>query len=101
MQLRAYAKRPSWRTSRAAAERGGALTDDAVTVNGRVIEGGTPLDALADVGVKGDKIGVIAKQPITGKETINANYRGVATVTKTMLRTNVGSKWAKQAGSGR
>ena len=45
---------------------------DLVILNGRVMDPGTMLDAVRNVGVKDSKIAVITTDKIKGKEAINA-----------------------------
>ena len=51
---------------------------DLVILNGRVMDPETGLDAVRNVGIKGDKIDVITEQPIQGKKTIDAAGHVVA-----------------------
>jgi N-acyl-D-glutamate deacylase len=45
---------------------------DIVVANGRVIDPESGLDAVSNVGIKGDKIAIVTEDPISGKETIDA-----------------------------
>ena len=45
---------------------------DTVITGGRVIDPETGLDAVRNVGIKGDKIAAVTEEPIEGKETIDA-----------------------------
>ncbi len=45
---------------------------DLVILNGRVVDPETGLDAIRNVGVRGDKIAAITKKTIVGKRTVNA-----------------------------
>ena len=45
---------------------------DIVIAYGRVIDPETGLDAVRNVGIKGDKIAAVTEESITGKETIDA-----------------------------
>jgi len=45
---------------------------DVVITGGRVIDPETKLDAVRNVGIKGDKIAAVTEDPIQGKETIDA-----------------------------
>ena len=51
---------------------------DLVIFNGRVMDPESGLDAVRNVGIKGDKIDIITEQPIQGKETIDAAGHVVA-----------------------
>ena len=51
---------------------------DLVILNGRVMDPETGYDAVANVGVKNDRIAVITKDKITAKETIDATGHVVA-----------------------
>ena len=46
---------------------------DLVILNGRVMDPETMFDDIANVGIKNDKIAIITKQKIKGKETIDAS----------------------------
>jgi hypothetical protein len=49
------------------------MTDhDIVIIGGRVIDPETGLDAVRNVGIKGEKIAAVTEEPIQGKETIDA-----------------------------
>jgi N-acyl-D-glutamate deacylase len=51
---------------------------DVVITGGRVIDPETGLDAVRNVGVKGDKIAAVTEKEIEGKETIDAKGHVVA-----------------------
>jgi hypothetical protein len=51
---------------------------DLVITGGRVIDPETGLDAVRNVGIKGDKIAAVTKEAIQGKETIDASGYVVA-----------------------
>lgn len=51
---------------------------DLVITGGRVIDPETGLDAVRNVGIKGDKIAAVTKEAIQGKETIDATGHVVA-----------------------
>jgi N-acyl-D-aspartate/D-glutamate deacylase len=53
-------------------------TYDVVLANGRVIDPETGLDAVRNVGIKGDKIAAVTEESITGKEIIDATGHVVA-----------------------
>jgi imidazolonepropionase-like amidohydrolase len=63
---------------------------DIVLANGRVIDPESGLDAVRNVGIKGDKIAVVSEDPISGKETINATGHVVAPGFIDMHQHNVG-----------
>ena len=46
---------------------------DLVILNGRVMDPGSKLDAVRNVGVKNGKIAIVTKRSIKGRETINAS----------------------------
>ena len=56
----------------------GALANDLVILNGRVIDPETMFDSVANVAVKDGRIVAITKEPITGKQTIDAKGHIVA-----------------------
>jgi len=51
---------------------------DVVILNGRVMDPETNFDAVRNIGIKDDRIAVITKDEITGKETIDATGHVVA-----------------------
>ena len=55
-----------------------ALANDLVILNGRVMDPETLFDSVANVAVKDGRIVAITKEPITGKETIDAKGHIVA-----------------------
>ena len=57
--------------SRVTAKQGDPV--DIVLANGRVIDPETRLDAVRNVGIKGDKIAAVAEKAIQGKQTIDAS----------------------------
>jgi hypothetical protein len=63
---------------------------DIVVANGRVIDPESGLDAVRNVGIKGDKIAVVTEDPISGKETIDATGHVVAPGFIDMHQHNVG-----------
>jgi imidazolonepropionase-like amidohydrolase len=51
---------------------------DLATLNGRVMDPETMYDDVANVGIKDERIALITKDPITGRETIDATGLVVA-----------------------
>ena len=56
----------------------GALANDVVILNGRVMDPETMFDDIANVAIKDGRIVAITKEPITGDETIDATGHVVA-----------------------
>jgi hypothetical protein len=65
-------------------------TYDIVLANGRVIDPETSLDEIRNVGINGDKIAIVTKDVIQGKETIDAKGHVVAPGFIDMHHHNVG-----------
>jgi hypothetical protein len=63
---------------------------DLVITDGRVIDPETRIDAVRNVGIKGDKIAAVTEESITGKETIDATGHVVAPGFIDMHQHNVG-----------
>ncbi len=63
---------------------------DIIITGGRVIDPETGLDALRNIGIKGDKIVAVTEKTITGKETIDATGHVVAPGFIDMHQHNVG-----------
>ena len=60
---------------------------DLVITGGRVIDPETGLDAVRNVGIKGDKIAAVTEKAIQGKENIDATGHVVAQASSTCTST--------------
>ena len=78
---------------------------DLVIAGGRVIDPETNLDAVRNVGIKGEKIAAVTEKAIQGKETIDASGHVVCPASSTRITTTApcpsGRSWRCGTGSPR
>lgn len=69
---------------------------DVAILNGRVMDPETGLDAVRNVGIRGDKIAAVTEKPITGNETIDASGLVVAPGFIDMHHHNAGAPFGQK-----